>query len=331
MSPVKNGQIIFNEAPGPGPLVLGKSMIYKEQAIDTDTIVLDGGFLVKVLYLSIDPVIRGRMSAPPGWGYAAGKPIINYGLGRVLRSEHSSFKVGNLVYGMMSFEEYAICPAAQAGRFSVVDNSIPLAAWLGPVGLAGETAYYGWKEYAPSSLKEQAALAPWSIQLAKRDGMKVIASAGSEEKVTLMKQYGANVAFNYKTTATKDVLAKEGPIDVYWDNVGGETLEASITAAAPFAHFIECGMVSGYEGQTYGVKNLFLTIPKSIQMHGFVVSNLVSKWGAEFREVLPKLIASGEIKYNVEVVKGLEKAEETLTGQMSGKITGKPVIQVATE
>jgi len=169
------------------------------------------------------------------------------------------------------------------------------------------------------------------IQLAKRDGMKVIASAGSEEKVAIMKQLGADVAFNYKTTATKDILAKEGPIDVYWDNVGGETLEAAIDAAAPFAHFIECGMVSGYDGQSYGIKNLFLTIPKSIQIHGFVVVNLVSKWGAEFRETIPKLIANGEIKYNVEVVKGLEKAEETFIGQLSGKVTGKPVIQVAAE
>ncbi|EIW81320.1 alcohol dehydrogenase [Coniophora puteana RWD-64-598 SS2] len=339
MAPVKNGQVILNEVPKAG-IIPGQTTVYREENLDIDATPLNGGFLVKTLTFSIDPVIFGRMKGPPPFGYTLGGPINNLGGGRVLRSEHPSFKVGDLVTGMMNFEEYVVVPAAQASMFETVDSSISLSARMGAAGLSGKTAYYGWKAYAPPSSKGNVcfvssgagAVGSIVIQLAKRDGYKVIASAGTDEKVSTMKDLGADVAFNYKTTATKDVLAKEGLINVYWDNVGGATLEAAIDAAAPRAHFIECGMLSGYLGESYHIKNLFMTIPKEVQLHGFIaVGWMEENWGREFRETMPKLIASGEIKYKEELIKGLDKAAEAVTAQLEGKNVGKPVLIVADE
>lgn len=132
--------------------------------------------------------------------------------------------------------------------------------------MPGKTADFGWKELSLAKKGEVAFVTAGAgpvgqlvIQLAKLDGLKVIASAGSDEKVEYLKTLGADVAFNYKTSKTAEVLDKEGPINVYWDNVGGETLEAAIDHAAVGARFIECGMISGYNntGEPYHVKVKF--------------------------------------------------------------------------
>ena len=129
--------------------------------------------------------------------------------------------------------------------------------------MAGKTADFGWKEFSAAKVGDVAFITAGAgpvgqlvIQLAKLDGLKVIASAGSDEKVAYLKTLGADVAFNYKTNKTAEVLEKEGPINVYWDNVGGETLEAAINHAAIGARFIECGMISAYNatGEPYNVK-----------------------------------------------------------------------------
>lgn len=129
--------------------------------------------------------------------------------------------------------------------------------------MPGKTADFGWREFSTAKEGDIAFVTAGAgpvgqlvIQLAKLEGLKVIASAGSDEKVEYLKTLGADVAFNYKTNKTTDVLAKEGPIDVFWDNVGGETLEAAIENAAVGARFIECGMISVYNatGEPYNVK-----------------------------------------------------------------------------
>ncbi|KAF8135825.1 hypothetical protein EV363DRAFT_810677 [Boletus edulis] len=164
--------------------------------------------------------------------------------------------------------------------------------------------------------------------------MRVIASAGSDDKVEFLKELGADVAFNYKTTKTSEILAKEGPINVYWDNVGGETLEAALNAAAKHARFIECGMISGYDGSSKPSKpisNLFSIIPKEISMNGFVTTTLSSKYLETFEREVPALVASKELMYREVVTRGLENAEVAFDNFMKGALTGKSVVIVADE
>jgi len=123
--------------------------------------------------------------------------------------------------------------------------NLPWSLFIGVLGMPGKTAYMAWKEYSQAKKGETLFVSTGAgpvgslvIQIAKSQGLKVIASAGSDEKVKFMKEIGADVAFNYKTEKTTDILAKEGPIDIYWDNVGGETLEAALDAANTFARFI---------------------------------------------------------------------------------------------
>ncbi|KAJ6555448.1 hypothetical protein DFH09DRAFT_1318232 [Mycena vulgaris] len=144
------------------------------------------------------------------------------------------------------------------------------------------------------------------IQLAKRDGLKVIASAGSDEKVKFLREIGAEVAFNYKTTDTREVLAREGPIDVYWDNVGGEVLDAALEHAALYARFI------------------------SLTISGFAVFRL-SKYEEEFYATVPPALASGELKYSEDVSYGLAKIGDVLLAVQTGATKGKAVVVVAEE
>ncbi|KAL0960208.1 hypothetical protein HGRIS_011841 [Hohenbuehelia grisea] len=145
-----------------------------------------------------------------------------------------------------------------------------------------------------------------------------------------MKEIGVDVPFNYKTTSVADVLAKEGPIDIYWDNVGGKTLEDALEAATVHARFIECGMISDYNAaEKYGVKNLFNLIVKRISIHGFLVSDLLPKYRDEFYKTVPAMIARGEIKFLEDKKQGLDKAGEAIYEVQSGKNHGKSVIVVA--
>jgi len=169
------------------------------------------------------------------------------------------------------------------------------------------------------------------IQLAKLDGLKVIGSAGSEEKVKFMKEIGADVTFNYKTTSTTEILEKEGPIDVYWDNVGGETLDAALTNAAIGARFIECGMISGYNNGGQPIKNLVQIIAKLITMQGVIVTRLEPKFRDQFYAEMSPKVASGEIQHREHVYDGLVDAGEGILAVQKGFNTGKAVIHIADE
>ncbi|TFY64903.1 hypothetical protein EVJ58_g2313 [Rhodofomes roseus] len=232
----------------------GKATAYDDsQTIDLETVPLNGGFLVKTLVLSIDPYMRGRMREPHVKSYTPpfilGQPITNLAVGRVLRSEHSAVKAGDHVYGYFPFQEYVVFPSpAHLGDvFRVLENKegLPWSVYVGVGGMPGATAHHAWHEFANAKPGETAfvtaAAGPVGatvVQLAKTAGLKVIASAGSEEKVAFVKSLGADVVFNYKTEDTKAILEREGGIDIYWDNVGGQTLEAALDAAHKFARFI---------------------------------------------------------------------------------------------
>ncbi|KAK7038544.1 NAD(P)-binding protein [Favolaschia claudopus] len=273
--------------------VPGETTVYDtSETIDLETDPLNGGFLVKVLVLSIDP-------------------FDGFGVGVVLRSENAQVAVGKHVYcAVMPHQQYVVIPElGEYVRLIERHPGLPWSIYVGALGMPGQTAFCGWKAYSEAK------------PLAKADGTKVIASAGSEEKVAFMKSTAQDVAFNYKTTDTREVLEKEGPIDIFWDNVGGDILDAAIENAATFGRFIECGSISGYNtGQNSSQGSLM--VGKCLHMHGFLVWPLLPKYEEEFYATLAPKFASGEFKYSEERWEGLEK---------NGTSKAKAVVIVAEE
>ncbi|KAF8182622.1 hypothetical protein BJ912DRAFT_570571 [Pholiota molesta] len=340
MAPVTNARVLFNSIPEGFPEPGKSTVLDTTQKIDPQTVPLDGGFLVKTLELSIDPYMRGRMRDAKIQSYVPafelGQPLSGFGVGVVVRSEICQLKPGDHVYGFLTHENFSIHKDLSNLQKLENPNKLPWSTFLGVLGMPGKTAFMAWKEYSQVKKGDTVFVTTGAgpvgslvIQLAKRDGCKVIASAGSEEKVQFMKEIGADVPFNYKTTKTTDVLEKEGPIDIYWDNVGGETLDAALDAARVGARFIECGMISGYNTGGAPCKNIMQVIAKSISMHGFIVQRLENKWGKEFFATLPPLVASGEIKHREEVFHGLDKVGDVLLAVQKGTNKAKAVVHVA--
>ncbi|KAI0788267.1 NAD(P)-binding protein [Fomes fomentarius] len=340
MAPVRNGRIIYNEIPTGYP-VPGRTTVYDEsQAIDVEKEPLHGGILVKLLVLSIDPYLRHKMQPDNPLSFfpmfKVGQPLENIGVGVVVRSEDPQVKPGTHVYGMFPFQKYFVVPDAK--NMQVIDNrdNLPWSVYVGVCGMPGQTAHHGWMEYAHAKKGDivfiTAASGRVVVQLAKADGLKVIASAGSDEKVEFVRSLGADVVFNYKTTSTKEVLAKEGPVNIYWDNVGGESLEAALEYAAQKAHFIICGSISNYNtSEPYNVKNLQQLVWREITFHGFLTGSLMPKYADEFFRTFPARVASGEIKYKEHRVEGLENAGHAIVDVLSGKNYGKMVVVVTEE
>lgn len=303
-----NGRHLVKEYPSGYPIP-GRTTAYDTSAkINTDSVSLNGGILAKLLLISVDPYLRGRLAGYTPSKFALEEPLAGYGIVKVIRSENDKFHPGDILYGngRIRHEEYSIITKEEAEHvvaFKPVDG-IPLSVYIGAAGMPGLTAFTGLKEYGNVKKGETifvstaaGAVGSMVVQIAKKEGLKVIGSAGSEEKVKFLKELGVDVAFNYKTTDTREVLQKEGPIDIYWDNVGGDTLDAVLENTNEHARVIMCGAISGYNGEPAIVKNLMYTIYKQTKLYGHLVGPLLSKYQEAFdKDVIPKL-ADGTYKH----------------------------------
>ncbi|KAG7086279.1 hypothetical protein E1B28_002243 [Marasmius oreades] len=346
MAPIRNGALIFNEVPQRYP-VPGKTTVYDDKrTIDLDNVPLNGSVLIKVLVLSVDPYMRGRMREPEVKSYSPpytlGQPITGGAVGVILRSEHDDYKPGDHVLGLVNFEEYTIPSNLTFLKKITREPGLDWPVYLGAAGMPGRSAYFAWKKYAQAKKGDTVFVSGGAgpvglmvIQLAKLDGMKVIASAGTDEKVQDCKDVGADVAFNYKHTELSEVLEKDGPWHVFWDNVGGGVFDAALPYAALHARVIVCGMISTYnEDPEEGVrlKNLRMILVKSLHIHGFFVSDLSTpELEEEFYSTIPKKLASGELKHREDITKGLENAGTALEDVQRGRNFGKKVVLVAEE
>lgn len=348
MAPVRNAQVIYTGIPEGFPEP-GKTTVYDDSAtIDLDNVELPpNSALIKVLVLSIDPYMRGRMRDPSISSYAdayiAGQPINSDGIGKVIRSTHPGLKTGDFVRAKLNHEEYTIRPVNELGEsffgVEVIQKHprVPLSVYVGSGGMPGKTAHNAWRTFAKAKKGEIAFVSAGAgpvgsmvVQLAKQDGLKVIASAGSDEKVAFIKEIGADVAFNYKTTSTKEVLDKEGPVNVYWDNVGGETLDAAFGNAATYARFIECGMISGYnsnEGTLF--KNIGNIVSQRFSVNGFIQWEIEAPWREDFEKTVIAGLADGTFKYKEDIVRGLDQSGEAILAVQRGTNKGKMVVVVA--
>ncbi|KDN38925.1 hypothetical protein RSAG8_09206, partial [Rhizoctonia solani AG-8 WAC10335] len=311
MAPTTNGSANFNEVPE--RFVNENTIAYNTSSIDIDKVELNGGILAKTLYLSIDPHMRRWMDkgdTSTGPGYELGKPIWGIGLAIVLGSEKDGVRQGDIIYvTTYPFQEYNILGADTPLRVIHPEPGVSLSAYLNVLGMPGQTAFYGLeligKPKAGETIYVSAgagAVGSLVAQLAKAKGLKVIASAGSSNKVEAMKRMGVDVAFNYKVQDVAGVLAKEGPIDIYWDHIGGPQLEAAIGACNLYARIIVCGALLAFNGAPpHHVKNLAEILYKRIRVQGFMY------WEAEveveehsgnpikFINTLTPLVKSGQI------------------------------------
>ncbi|GAA0935292.1 MULTISPECIES: NADP-dependent oxidoreductase [Streptomyces violaceusniger group] len=297
-----------------------------------------GQALVRNLYMSVDPYMRGRMNdvksyTPP---FKLDRPMEGGAVGKVVASNAEGISVGDHVLHFGGWREYATVDAKSAVK---VDPEIaPLPAYLGVLGMPGLTAYAGLLEVA--SFKEGDAVfvsgAAGAVgsevgQIAKLKGAsRVIGSAGSDEKVrVLLDEYGFDAAFNYKNGPVADQLKEAAPdgIDVYFDNVGGEHLEAAIGRLKVHGRVTVCGMISQYNATepTPAPRNLGMVIGKRLRIQGMLVGDHQHLQEQFFQEV-GGWIREGKLHYRETVIKGVDNAVEAFLGMLRGENTGKMIV-----
>ncbi|EAQ77672.1 NADP-dependent oxidoreductase [Blastopirellula marina] len=300
----------------------------------------EGEFLVKNLWMSVDPYMRGRMKAgksyvPP---FQMGEPLEGGCIGEVVESRHDKFPAGDIVLGNLGWREYW---KSTGEGVTVVDPQLaPVQAYLGVLGMTGMTAWVGLHKIAElqagSTLFVSAASgAVGSVvcQLAKAKNCRVIGSAGKAEKIAWLKEKGGvDAVINYKQTEDlAGELAQLAPdgIDVYFDNVGGDHLEAAIEVMNDFGCCVECGMISIYNATepTMAPRNLFKVVAKRIRMQGFIVVDHMQDQ-KEFIQAMAPLIKSGEVVWEESVTEGLEKAPQAFIGLFNGDNLGKQLVRI---
>ena len=264
-------------------------------------------------------------------GHGLGDAIDGGAVGRVVASNHPGFGEGDWVSSMLGWREHGV---VAGDRLRKLDPALaPPSTALGALGMTGLTAWYGLTEVGRVRDGETlyvsgAAGAVGSIaaQIATLKGLRVIGSAGSDEKVGWLRSLGIE-AFNYKTTRAKDALA-DG-IDVYFDNVGGDQLEAAISALRPFGRVIACGSISRYNDETAspGPRNLGFVVSKRLRIEGFIVSDHLDRFRDFITEVGP-LVAAGQIACRETVVDGIENVPAAFAGLFRGENTGKMLVRV---
>jgi len=304
----------------------------------------DGEVRVQNLYLTVDPYMRGRMNdvksyTPP---FALGETMTGGAVGRVTESRASGVNVGDLVLHDRGWRTHANVKATQARVLKELPG-VPLSAYLGVLGMPGLTAYAGLLRVAEFKAGDAvfvsgAAGAVGSAvgQIARLKGAsRVIGSAGSAEKVAyLTNDLSFDAAFNYKDGPVAPQLKAAAPdgIDVYFDNVGGEHLEAAISSLNPQGHAAICGMISAYnatEAQP-APRNLAQIIGKQLTLRGFLVTPHYDLYSTFVQEI-GGYLASGEMKFDETVVDGIDAAPDAFMGLLAGQNTGKMIVKLAQE
>ncbi len=297
----------------------------------------EGQVLVRNLIMSVDPYMRGRMNdvksyVPP---FELDAAMQGDAIGEVIESHAAGFAVGDIVQSFFGWREYYL---ADASMLRKVDPAVqPRSEWLGVLGVTGFTAWAGLHlvevKAGDRVFISGAAGGVGTVagQLAKQRGCTVIGSAGTAEKVEMLtQQLGYDAAFNYRDGNLYRQLMTASPkgIDVYFDNVGGEHLEAAISALRPFGRVAACGSISGYNEPTPGPRNMAMIIGKRLTIKGFIVSDFEPQ-RAEFMAEVGPLLASGALQSRETSVQGIENAPDAFLALFTGGNTGKMLVTLA--
>ncbi len=298
----------------------------------------DGQFLVKSLFLSLDPYMRGRMNDSKS--YAAkveiGDVMVGGAVGEVVASNHPKFPVGQAVVGSFGWQEYAVSSGAGVMK---VDRKVPLSAYLGAVGMPGVTAWVGLYDIGAPKEGETVVVAAASGavgsvvgQLAKIRGCRAVGIAGGKDKCDfVVGELGFDACIDHRAGDLGEALRAATPkgIDVYFENVGGEILDRVLARLNPFARIPLCGLVSQYNAkEPYGVKNFGALLTNRVKLEGFIVSERMERWPVALAE-LATYVADGRIKYRESISEGLDSAPRAFIGMLKGENFGKQLVKVS--
>jgi NADPH-dependent curcumin reductase CurA len=296
--------------------------------------------LVRNLYMSVDPYMRGRMHNRPSYfgAFQLGQPLDGGCVGRVAASRNDRFPVGEYVLGSKGWREYFL---SDGSDLTPIDpKRAPVQAYLGVLGMPGMTAYVGLLDIG--QLKEgeavfvsgaAGAVGSAACQIAKIRGCRVVGSAGSEAKIAWLRDVaGVDAAFNYRQV--EDLKAELGRLcpnglDLYFDNVGSEHLEAALDRMNAYGRVVLCGAISRYNDTqpAPGPSNLFLAITRRLRLQGFIVSDHADR-RPQFLADMSRWTAAGQLKWEETIFEGIENAPQAFLGLFTGENLGKMLVKL---
>jgi NADPH-dependent curcumin reductase CurA len=305
---------------------------------EVDTPPLEEGMVrVENKWLSVDPYMRGRMNdvksyVPP---FEVGAPLQGGAVGKVAESRSPDLAVGDTVFHMLGWREQAVGEAKHFTKVPAMD--VPDQQWLGNLGLTGATAYFGLLRVAQAREGDivfvsaaAGAVGSAVVQIAKAKGMTVIGSAGGAEKCAWLREVGADSAIDYRAGPVVKQLMEAAPkgIDVYFDNVGGDHLDAAFAAARNNARFAICGMIDNYNGgQPPSFRYIMRVIAARIAIKGFIYTDYMAEMPDFYRD-MGGWIASGQVTSRETVHDGIEAVPEAFLGLFKGENIGKMLVRL---
>lgn len=302
----------------------------------------EGQVLVRNHFLSLDPYMRGRMNDSKS--YATPQPLnetmIGGTVGEIVESKNPRFAVGDKVVGMFGWQEMGVTDGQ--GIQKVDTTHVPLSAYLGPVGMPGVTGWYGLNGIiAPKAgetvVVSAASGAVGSVvgQLARMKGCRAVGIAGGKEKCDyVVNELGFDACVDYKSASDPKALyamireATPDGVDGYFENVGGDILNAVLARMNAFGRIAVCGMIAGYDGQPMPLANPQLILVSRLKIEGFIVSEHMDVWPKALAE-LGTAVAQGKLRYRETIAEGLASAPEAFMGLLKGKNFGKQLVRLA--
>ena len=331
----KNRQVCFRDYPNGLPDEYTLEMKHEDNPKPSD-----GEILIRTLYLSIDPYLRNRMNRgkqfylPP---FEPGEVLVSSAIGQVTDSGHPDFSKGDLVEGMLGWQDYSLSNGS--GLQKLDPSTKPLSHALGVLGIPGLTGYFGMIEVGKSQPGESivvsgasGAVGSVAAQIAKIKGARVVGIAGSEQKVRyLMDELGCDKALNYKSPHFPEQLKEtcpEGP-DLYFDNVGGWVSEVVMSSMKYPGRIVECGQVASYNDKDGGWRmNIWPIHVNSLRLEAFVVYRFAERF-PEARTQMAQWLSQGRLKAAETIIEGLENAPKAFADLCHGNSFGKQIVKVS--
>ena len=298
----------------------------------------DGQLLIRNAYFSVDPYMRPRMNDVRSYvaPFTLGEAMTGGAVGQVVVSHNEVHPEGSWVVHGLGWREWAL---SEGSGLRTIDASVaPVSTALGVLGMPGLTAYYGLFELGTPKDGETVfvsgaagAVGSTAGQMAKIAGCRVIGSAGSDEKLAWLRELGFDAVFNYRERGAREALAELAPdgIDIYFDNVGGDHLEAAIGALRTYGRVVACGSISRYNDvePSPGPRNMFMVVTKRLRIQGYIISDHYDRFG-EFYASAQQWVRDGRLRYRETIIEGIENAPHAFLGLLRGENIGKMLVKV---